>query len=110
MKELWRSAGCTARQIRTKLSQQRSIAATTVLTVLDRLAKKGLVRRQKQGGAYVFSPTVSEQEFDEMVTRNVLQGLLDNGERPILNTFVDLLSEDEELLRELEELVRQKRQ
>ncbi len=110
MEELWRTSGCTARDIRTQLSQRRNIAATTVLTVLDRLAKKGLVDRRKQGGAYVFFPTVSQQEFDEMVTRNVLEGLLDKSSRPILSTFVDLLSGDDELLQELEELVRRKRQ
>ena len=109
MEELWRTAGCTARDIRKRLSQKRSIAATTVLTVLDRLAKKGLVKRRKQAGAYLFFPSVSQQEFDEMVTRNVLAGLLEKGSRPILSTFVDLLSGDEGQLRELEELVRRKR-
>jgi predicted transcriptional regulator len=52
---------------------------------------------------------VDQQQFNEMVTRDVLEGLLKENSRPILSTFVDLVSTDEELLEELDDLVRRKR-
>lgn len=45
-----------------------------------------------------------------MVTKDILEALLKEDSRPILSTFVELVSTDQELLEELEELVRRKRQ
>ncbi|MDA2923994.1 BlaI/MecI/CopY family transcriptional regulator [Acidobacteria bacterium AH-259-G07] len=109
MKEVWDTPGCTAREVRDRLRVERKIAYTTVLTILDRLHKKKLLTRSRIGRAFLYSPALSQQEFDEIVTRDVLEGLLKEDSRPILSTFVELVSADEEQLEELEELVRRKR-
>ena len=110
MKEVWNSPRCTAKEVLDRLRGKRKIAITTVLTILYRLYKKGLLTRSRKGKAFLYSPALSQQEFDEIVTRDVLEALLKEDSRPILSTFVDLVSTDEELLEELEELVRRKRQ
>ncbi len=38
------------------------MAYTTVMTVLDKLARKGTVTREKQGKAYFYSPAVDRAE------------------------------------------------
>jgi len=110
MKEVWNSPRCTAKEVLDRLRGKRKIAITTVLTILFRLYKKGLLTRSRKGKAFLYSPALSQQEFNEIVTRDVLEALLKEDSRPILSTFVDLVSTDEELLEELEELVRRKRQ
>jgi len=110
MKEVWNSPCCTAKEVLDRLRGKRKIAITTVLTILVRLYKKGLLTRSRKGKAFLYSPALSQQEFNEIVTRDVLEALLKEDSRPILSTFVDLVSTDEELLEELEELVRRKRQ
>jgi len=65
--------------------------------------------RRHQGKAFRYSSVVDQQQFNEMVTRDVLEGLMKENSRPILSTFVDLVSTDEELLEELDDLVRRKR-
>jgi predicted transcriptional regulator len=109
MKEVWRNPDCTAREVLDHLRRERSIAHTTVLTILSRLCRKGLLTRRREGKAFLYSSVVDQQQFNEMVTRGVLEGLLKENSRPILSTFVDLVSTDEELLEELDELVRRKR-
>lgn len=59
MKSLWEMKNATVGQTRTHMSMKRSLAYTTVLTLLDRLAKKGAVRREKQGRSYVYSPVLA---------------------------------------------------
>ena len=109
MKEVWSHPDCSAREVADRLRKERAIAQTTVLTILSRLCKKGLLTRRHEGKAFRYSSVVDQQQFNEMVTRDVLEGLLKGNSRPILSTFVDLVSTDEELLKELDDLVRRKR-
>ena len=53
MKVLWKYPGASVAQVRTGLS--RPLAYTTVMTVLDRMCAKGLVERQKNGRAYLYT-------------------------------------------------------
>jgi predicted transcriptional regulator len=56
MKVLWKYPGASVAQVRAGLP--RPLAYTTVLTVLDRMSAKGLVERQKNGRAYLYTATL----------------------------------------------------
>ncbi|MDY7088401.1 MAG: BlaI/MecI/CopY family transcriptional regulator [Actinomycetota bacterium] len=64
MAQLW-DAGepLTVRQVHERLSRQRDLAYTTVMTVLDRLAKKGVVLQQKADRAYKYAAAQSREEM-----------------------------------------------
>lgn len=109
MGEVWESPSCTAREVLDRLRSKRVIAHTTVLTILTRLCEKGLLTRRRKGKVFVYRPVINQEQFNEKVTRDVLEGLLKEDSRPILSTFVDLVSTNEEQLEELEELIRRKR-
>lgn len=49
-------------QIRKQLHRGRQLAYTTVMTLLDKMARKGSVRRFKKGKAYFYRPAVSRPE------------------------------------------------
>lgn len=60
MNVLWaRSAPTPVRDVHEALARDRGIAYTTVMTVLDRLAKKGIVTRQLEGRAWLYQPARS---------------------------------------------------
>ena len=109
IEQVWQNPDCTARDVLNRLADQRQLAYTTVVTVLDRLFKKGFLKRRLEGRAFLYRPGITQTEFDESVTRDVLEGLLKEGSRPTLSTFVDLVAADEDLLKELEGLIKQKR-
>src|SRR4030095_533591 len=79
---------------------------------LDRLFKKGLLTREKDGRAYVYSPRLTREEFERGVAEDVLGDLLgrSRGAEPLLACIVDAVSEhDRALLDELQRLVEEKR-
>jgi len=82
------------------------LAYTTVMTVLARLAEKGLVTRERVGRAYAYRAVGDEAE----VTARQMQRLLDTGDdrRAVLSRFVGVLSDDDERL--LIELLRRAEQ
>jgi predicted transcriptional regulator len=108
MKVVWDKCSCSAQDVLVALESDKKYAYTTIGTILDRLRQKGLLTRKRQGRFFSYKPTISQEEFTERITRDVLAGLLKDEERPILSTFVDLLSDNKELLKELKDLLKRK--
>ena len=111
MQLAWRRGTVSVREVYDELSGR--IAYTTLMTTLDRLYKKGLLAREKDGRAFVYAPRVSPEEFERGIAQDVLDALLGRSQdavEPVLACIVDAVSEhDRELLDELERLVREKR-
>lgn len=68
--------GVTARAVFETLYARRRIAYTTVMNTMTRLARKRLLRADKQGQTYVYYATVSQDEFVSRVVSRVLEDLL----------------------------------
>ena len=54
MNALWPLGEATVRQVQESLMARRPRAYTTIMTILDRLAQKGIVSRRKVGRAYMY--------------------------------------------------------
>lgn len=78
MEILWESPDpMTVRQVGDCLTD-RHLAHTTVMTVLDRLAKKGFVKRQRAGRAWRYQPAESREAY---VAELMLTALDQTGDR-----------------------------
>jgi predicted transcriptional regulator len=90
------------------------VAYTTLMTTLDRLYRKGTLRRDKSGRAFYYVPKASpEQLVSELAGSTIATLLPDNNAsvRPIMSMFVETIGDrDETLLDELEALVRERRE
>ena len=53
-------AGLTVREVADALAE-RALAYTTVMTVLDRLAGKGMVEREREGRAWRYRPSATRE-------------------------------------------------
>lgn len=62
LKALWPRGEATVREIRDAMAPVTPRAYTTVMTIMDRMAHKGLVTRRKKGRAYVYQPVLSADE------------------------------------------------
>jgi len=109
--EAWRRGSVTVRDVQFAFGE--NVAYTTLMTTLDRLYKKKLLERRKDGRAFVYTPALSRAEFDHGIREDVVHGLLGRGAEgvePVLACIVDAVSDrDRELLDELERLIKEKR-
>jgi predicted transcriptional regulator len=106
MQTLWQDTRSTVKKVHRKLSQQRDIAYTTVMTTMGRLAEKGVLNRQREGLAYVYTPAISEEEFVSMVVHQVLDGLMDDYSDMAIDYMIDYLSKNNpEELRRLQQAI-----
>src|ERR1700741_2056731 len=78
MDVLWEASdSLTVRQVSGRLTE-RDLAHTTVMTVLDRLSKKGFARRQRDGRAWRYRAAESREAY---VTELMLSALDQTGDR-----------------------------
>jgi predicted transcriptional regulator len=78
MDVLWETdVSLTVREVSLRLPE-RNLAHTTVMTVLDRLAKKGFARRQRDGRAWRYCPSATREAY---VAELMLSALDQTGDR-----------------------------
>ncbi len=73
MKVLWEVGEGTVGQVQLELRRLRPFAYTTVMPLLDRLAKKGAVTRRKQGRGYVYAPVLNREAALNMALHRILR-------------------------------------
>ncbi|HWI55341.1 MAG TPA: BlaI/MecI/CopY family transcriptional regulator [Desulfobacteria bacterium] len=110
MKVVWKLNRVTVRDVYEQLRLEKTLAYTTVMTIMGRLAEKGLLQKASQGNAFVYTPTISEAEFARQVVSEVLDGLMEEFAEPAISHMVDKLgSEDNEKLNTLERIIKERR-
>ena len=104
MEALWHLESATVRDVHKALqTRTRRLAYTTVMTVMTRLAEKGLLERTPEGNAYRYTPRLSQEEFLARASRRVFSSLVDDlASAPVMSSFIDGLGEKE--LKAIEEL------
>jgi predicted transcriptional regulator len=84
MNTLWPIGEATVRQIREGLAPRRARAYTTIMTIMDRLARKGIVERKKSGRAYVYRPKLSAEEARAHALAQVLDNFFGGSKEALL--------------------------
>jgi predicted transcriptional regulator len=111
LEALWARDAATIREL---LPAFEGIAYTTLMTTADRLFRKGLLDREKDGRAFRYRARASREALLLARAGSALATLLPGdrqGLRPFVSMFVDEVSRrDESMLDELEALIRRKRE
>jgi predicted transcriptional regulator len=110
MEALWLSPGQGARSLHQALPDQQRSSLSTVQSTLERLFRKGLLERSKQGHAYIYAPKVQRSELLGRLIGGVIKQLHNGSLEPILSSFVDFADRiDDSTLDQLEELIHERR-
>jgi predicted transcriptional regulator len=85
---LWSLGKGNVRDVQQVVCKSRPLAYTTIMTVLDRLVRKGKLSRAKEGRAYYYSPEASKDALRDAAIRDLLDGFFDGSERE-LTAYLD---------------------
>ena len=105
MDAVWRLGEATVEDVRAEQPRDRRSAYTTVQTVLNRLAERGLLARTRSGRAFVYRPQLEESEYLAQSIGERLAGASPDVRRAALVNLVDDLAPEE-----LDELARRANQ
>ena len=107
---LWKNGEATGRQIFDAISMKRKNAYHTILTVLNRMVKKGLLSKEKKMGVFHFSAALGHEEFEYLACQQAIKSALSISHSNSISAIVNLLSQDDpKLIDELECVIEQKR-
>lgn len=73
---LWAHQRCTVQQVVQQLRVKRTIAYTTVATVLNRLHEKKIVTKQAEKNYHYFAPAFSRNEYSASVMQRFLNDFI----------------------------------
>ncbi|MGA2134129.1 MAG: BlaI/MecI/CopY family transcriptional regulator [Bryobacteraceae bacterium] len=86
---LWSIGRANVREVRQFVAPSRALAYTTVMTVLDRLERRGIVSRTKQGRAFVYAPIVSRDAMRRLALKEFLDSYFESSQDQLLRFLKD---------------------
>jgi predicted transcriptional regulator len=92
MEILWTKGPMMGRDLYREIRREKDIAYTTALTVLDRLSKKGLIKKDRDSGRIVFSPKISREDYTGTVTGGLVQRAFEMSPDLAVSAFAELFS------------------
>ena len=84
LRALWTLGEGNVKDVRHAIAANRSLAYTTVMTVLDRLARKGGVARRKVGRSFVYAPVLSRESLRRLAIRDLVERFFDGSEDSLI--------------------------
>lgn len=105
MKEIWPLGRATVRDIYDALRERRSIAYTSVQTMMNVLETKGHLRKEPGEKAQVYVPTRPQQQVVRGMVREFVNRVFDGSARPLLLHLVKEKGLTERERRELQRIL-----
>lgn len=98
-----------ARAVHARVVRSHKVATLTVITVLNKLTEKGLLRRAKRDDLFHYEAVWAEDEFMARASRHVVEGVLAFEPDVVAASFVDVIAEQNpDRLAELGRLIRRR--
>ena len=95
MECVWDRGPLSVREVHRCLMDKRDIAYTTVMTVMSRLAEKGLLVRHPEGRAFIYAAATPRDEYCAGVVKDFMAGMFVGASKPVLAHFVESLAADD---------------
>jgi BlaI family transcriptional regulator, penicillinase repressor len=84
MKVVWDEGAVTVKEAHQILSQNRSIAYTTVMTFMQILERKGALSRTRSGRAFIYTPLLSRQQATRNHVHDAIERFFDGRPERLL--------------------------
>ena len=84
LRALWALGEGSVKDVRLAVAESRPLAYTTIMTVLERLVRKGKLSRAKAGRAFRYVPAASRETLREVAVKELLEGFFDGRPEALL--------------------------
>lgn len=109
MKVVWELETATVRDVYEHLRSSRTIAYTTVLTMMKILEQKGYVKKTREERAFIYRPARPRQQVIGSMVREFVERVFDGGSAALLTHLVSETELTDDERRELRRLIDESR-
>lgn len=113
LKVLWKDAPLSVREVRDRLAESpfdRELTYSSVITILNIMVRKGYLRREKAGKAFLFTPLTAEREVSCGMLADLLHRLFDGSASAVMLDLLEVSDVDSEEIRAMRALINRKAQ
>lgn len=110
LKVLWQEAPLPVRDVRERLESEaeRTLTHSSVITMLNIMVRKGFLRRQKEGKAFLFSPKVAKENVSGGFVGDLVSRVFGGSPAAMVLNLLETTDLDGEELAELRRLINRK--
>jgi BlaI family penicillinase repressor len=109
LKVVWQRGQATVREVYRDLATHRTIAYTTVLTMMGILEQKGHLKKIAGERAYVYRPAKPQEQVVRSMVQEFVHRVFNGSARPLLVHLAEDPNIHPEELAELERLLKERR-
>ena len=102
---LWSLGGASVAEVIAQLPASRTLAYTSVSTIVRILESKGFVVARRQGRGHVYSPRITKSEYEARAVKDVVSRVFQGAPVAMVRQLLDNVRMSDEDLRELRKLV-----
>ena len=102
---LWEKGSGTVRDVMAAFPDGKQRAYTTLLTVLQVLEKKGLVRHTRDGLAHVYLPNVTREEVVQPLLKGLVKGVFGGEPTRVVQALLETGSVGPAELKQIRKLI-----
>lgn len=84
LRALWSLGEGNVKAVQQIVAESRPLAYTTIMTVLDRLVRKGMLARRKVGRSFAYVPQATRDAARRTAVRELLEGYFDGSEEALI--------------------------
>lgn len=84
MSVVWNIGSASVKDVFEELYPDKRLAYTTIMTVMSRLANKGVLRQDRTGTAYLYTPNVTQEDMASVMINQVVDKVLGGNPVPAL--------------------------
>ncbi|HEY3375654.1 MAG TPA: BlaI/MecI/CopY family transcriptional regulator [Candidatus Aquicultor sp.] len=84
MSVVWNIGSASVKDVFEELYPDKRLAYTTIMTVMSRLANKGVLKQDRSGTAYLYTPNVSQDDMAQVMINQVVDKVLGGNPVPAL--------------------------
>ena len=89
MKVVWWRGPATVRDVYEALREERKVAYTTVMTMMNVLERKGHLRKRAEGRSFVYRPTRPQRQVIGSMVREFVERVFGGSAAPLLAHLVE---------------------
>jgi BlaI family transcriptional regulator, penicillinase repressor len=110
LKVLWDESPLPVRDVRERLAAnaKRDLTHSSVITMLNIMVRKGFLRRQKEGKAFLFVPQVGKEDISGNFVGDLLSRVFDGSPQALVLNLLETADLDADELAEIRRLINRK--
>lgn len=108
MTALWKRGPCSVHDVLSVLPRERTLAYTSVSTVLRILEQKGFVESRKEGRGHLYAPRLSKVDYEAFSLEQMVTRVFDGTPAALVRRLLETRGLSQDDLKEIQTLLDEK--